>query len=65
MSAVWELWKAQRPLSPSSFYYALSHNYRAGVRTLSVVGPEIVTRLRGAVHGKGQIGEPAYKRPSV
>jgi hypothetical protein len=47
-----------------SLYYALSCNYRAGVRTLSVLDPEIVTRLRGAVHGKRQIGEPPYKRPS-
>jgi hypothetical protein len=46
-----------------SLCYALSRNYRADVRTLSVVGPEILTRLRGAVRGKGQIGEPPYKPP--
>ena len=40
-----------------SFYYALSRNYRAGVRALGVVGPEIVARLRGAARGSGQIGE--------
>lgn len=40
-----------------SFYYALSRNYRAGIRALGVVGPEIVARLRGAARSSGQIGE--------
>jgi hypothetical protein len=40
-----------------SFYYALSRNYRAGVRTLGVVVPEILARLRCAAAGTGQIGE--------
>jgi hypothetical protein len=40
-----------------SLYYALSRNYRAGVRTLGVAGPEIVARVRGAGHGMGQSGE--------
>jgi hypothetical protein len=39
-----------------SFYYALSRNYRAGVRTLGVVVPEILARLRGTAAGNGQIG---------
>lgn len=47
-----------------SLYYALSRNYRAGVRTLGVVGTGIVARLRGAVQGTGQIGEHTYKQPS-
>ncbi len=40
-----------------SLYYALSRNYRAGVRTLGVVVPEILARLRGAAAASGQIGE--------
>ncbi len=40
-----------------SLYYALSRNYWAGVRTLGVVVPEILARLRGAAAGTGQIGE--------
>jgi hypothetical protein len=40
-----------------SFYYALSRNYRAGVRALGLVGPEIVARLRDAAKSSGQIGD--------
>jgi hypothetical protein len=44
-----------------SLYYALSRNYRAGVRTLGVIVPEILARLRGAAAGTGQIGENALQ----
>ncbi len=42
-----------------SLYYALSRNYRAGVRRVGVVAPEIVARIRDAASatGTGQIGE--------
>ncbi len=46
---------------PFSFYYALSRNYWAGIRTLGVVVPEILARLRDAAAGTGQIGENALQ----
>jgi hypothetical protein len=40
-----------------SLYYALSRNYRDGVRALGVVVPEILARLRRGAVDTGQIGE--------
>ncbi len=44
-----------------SLYYALSRNYRAGVRKLGVVVPEILARLHEAAANSGQIGENALQ----